>query len=82
MPGSTKGTGTCAMPSAPPTSITPTKVAGHTHNERPPFSAAHRPTAIITVIWSRPENGCAMPAAKDAVDPTPTWAKAGLDAEH
>ena len=55
MPGSTNGSGTCAMPSAPPISITPTKAAGQTHSARPPLSAAHRPTATITVMWSRPD---------------------------
>src|SRR5882757_186776 len=77
MPGSTKGNATCAMPNAPPTSITPTKAAGQAHNARPPLSAAHRPTAIITAIWSMPLSGCAMPAAKDDTS-WPGWAKAGL----
>ena len=49
MPGSTKGTGTCAMPSAAPMSITPTKLAGQTQSARLPLSAAHKPTATITV---------------------------------
>ncbi len=48
--GSTKGTGTCTMPSAPPASITPTKASGQAQTALPPFIAAQRPTAIITVM--------------------------------
>ena len=80
IPGSTNGTGTCSMPSTPPNSITPTKASGHAQIARPPLSAAHSPTATITVMWSRPDSGCAKPAAKDDVVPTPTCASAGKTA--
>ena len=47
MPGSTIGTDTPAMPSAPPATITPTKATGQAHSARPPLRPAHRPTASI-----------------------------------
>ena len=42
-PAPTNGTGTCTMPSAPPTSITPTKAQGQTHKRAAAFE--RRPQA-------------------------------------
>ena len=66
-----------ACRAAPPASITPTKASGHAQIALPPFSAAHSPTAIITVMWSSPDSGCMKPAANDDVVPAPTCASAG-----
>ena len=38
------------MPRVPPASMTPTKAAGQAQIALPPLSAAHKPTAIMTVM--------------------------------
>ena len=65
MPASTIGTATPEMPSTPPSTITPTNATGQTHSARPPLRPAHRPTATIASMWSRPVKGCLKPEANE-----------------
>ena len=57
IPARPEGSAMPAAPSAPPSTITATNVAGTAQSARPPSCAANRPTATMASTWSRPPIG-------------------------